>query len=230
MENLIKFTQAQLFEEWLKSCSYQKLLAELNVIAVGLEGFEILVQLKFAYPHLRVGYFYHSSLNKFLDMNGDDISENFMFIPIDVRIINLSGEAYHIQFLNRDIIHQTLKYISNEALIIGSMTDPILVRLLEFYKFNHRNLLIRRPMYFETSSLRGSINKFLQFSPHPEYIRIIDSIRINRWMKKLGYKPTMLQLHDEIYGHWFVHLKTLLDLPDLELWDEPRVKVQAGLY
>ncbi|WP_160068230.1 hypothetical protein [Sphingobacterium bovisgrunnientis] len=230
MENHLNFTNAQLLEEWLKADSYQKLLASLDVISVGMEGLDIIIQLKSVYPHLRFGYMYHTPLNEFLDTKGCPILYNFTYIPLDIRVKSLIGDVYSVQYINRSIVHQTLKHFSDRVLILGGLTDATLIRLLDFYNFNQKKLLLRRPMYFETSSLRGSINKFLRFSKLPSHIHVMDTIKINRCLQRLGHTTTMKQLHDEVYAHWFALICKLLKLPNLDMWDTPRIRIEAGLY
>lgn len=230
MENLFNFTDAQLLKEWLKSNSYQQILSTFDVIAVGLEGFEILMELKAFYPNLQVGYFYHSTLDQLSDVHGNSVLANFTFIPLDMEVKCYIGDYYLIKYLNKDVVLETLKYLSDNVLIIGSMADPILIRLLEFYSFNQKNLLLRRPMYFETSSLRGNINKYLHFSVLPANVRVIDAVKINRSLLKLDGQVTMFKLHQEIYKHWFAHIKLFLDLQENENWDLPRVRLEAATY
>lgn len=230
MENLFNFTDAQLLKEWLKSNSYQQILSTLDVLAVGVECFEILLELKAFYPNLQVGYVYHSTLDQLSDVHGNPVLTNFTFIPLDMEVKCYSGDYYIIKYLNKDVVLDTLKYLSDNVLIIGSMSDPILIRLLEFYSFNQKNLLLRRPMYFETSSLRGNINKYLHFSVLPTNVRVIDTVKINRSLLKLDGQVTMFKLHQEIYMHWFAHIKLLLGLQENENWDLPRVRWEASTY
>ena len=212
MENMFNFTETQLLQEWVCTDSYQELLVSLDVIAVGLEGLEILVQLKADYPHLQVGYIYHESLDELPVANGRYIRENFTFISLNVSIKYLKGDWYVIQSLNKNFAHATLNLLSKKVLIIGAMTDPILLRLLEFYEFTQRKLLLRRPMFYETSSLRGSIHKFLLFSELPRHIQVIDTVKIYRCIKKLGLASNMVDIHQEVYAHWCANMARLLKL------------------
>lgn len=231
MENLFNFTDAQLLKEWLKSNSYLQILSTFDVIAVGLEGFEFLLELKAIYPNLQVGYIYHNTLDHLSDVHGNPVLANFTFIPLDMEVKCYSGDYYIVKYLNKDVVLDTLKHLSDNVLIIGSMAaDPILIRLLEFYSFNQKNLLLRRPMYFETSSLRGNINKYLHFSVLPANMRVIDAVKINRSLLKLDGQVTMFKLHQEIYKHWFAHIKLLLGLQVNENLDLPRVRLEASTY
>jgi hypothetical protein len=230
MENLLNFTDAQLLEERLKARPYQELLASLDVIAIGMEGIDNMVKLKSVYPHLRVGYIYHVPLHEFLNTDGCPILNNFIYIPLNIKVKSLIDNVYCIEYLNRNIIHNTIKHLSHDVLIIGALTDAILVYLLNFNDFNKKKLLLRRPMYFETSSLRGSINKFLKGSTLPCHIKVLDTIKINRYLKRLRYNTSMKQLHDEVYAHWFIFLSRRLNLPNLEMWDNPKIRIEAVLY
>lgn len=230
MEKLFNFTSAQLLKEWLQATYYQEILARLEVIAVGLEGLEVLINLKGVYPQLEVGYIHYENLGYLPDWNGNKVSQNFTYLPLitDVQIIG-SG-SYRVGPVDTSLLYEVLNCFSKDVVIIGSMCDAILMKMLEFYAFSQKRLLLRRPLYFETSSLRDSINKYLRFSNVPLNIKVIDTNRMNRYFRQLGEKRLMIGIHEEMMAHWYAHLIQLLDLPASEYFDEPRLRLEACLY
>ena len=230
MEKLFNFTSAQLLKEWLQTPFYQEILARLEVIAVGLEGLEVLINLKGVYPQLEVGYIHYEDLGYLPDWNGNSIAQSFSYIPLITDVACVGNHWYRVKSIDAKLIHDALYYLSNDVIIIGSMSEPTLVKLLEFYVFNQKKLLLRRPLYFETSSLRDSINKYLRFSNIPLNIKVIDTNRMNRYFRKLGEKRLMMGIHEEMMAHWYAHLIQLLDLPASEHFDAPRLRVEACVY
>lgn len=230
MENLLKFMPSQLLEEWLKDQNYQHVLRSLDVVAVGIEGLKVLIHLKGVYPRLKVGYIYYEDLGSLPDWHGNNLMENFEFIPLITDVRCRYQHWYRINSLQPNLIYDTLEILSPEVLIIGALTDPILVKLLDFYSFNQKRLLLRRPLYLETSSLRDAINKYLNFSRIPEHIRVIDTNKIHRYLKHLCGQTFLEQIHQEMMAHWFAQAIQLLGLPDLDYFDSPRLRLEACLF
>ena len=217
-------------QECFALTDYRVALGNLDMVAVGLEGLEVLINLKGAYPELRVGYVYHEDLGYLPDWNGKAISSSFVYIPLVTDVLCIGNGLYRVRSMDRDLIHQCLGLLSDEVLIIGALTDPILVRLLDFYNFNQKRLLLRRPLYFETSSLRDAINKYLHFSSLPERIRVIDTNKINRYFSRLGEQRLMIQVHEEAMAHWYAHLVELLGLKVDDYFDAPRLRLGACVF
>ena len=210
----ITFDYSKLFKELIQLEFYQKKINDLNVVSIGLEGLGYLIELKKVNPHLKVGYIYYQPIdNEFSDLHDSNVSE-ITFIPLITDIKKLTDRLYWIKSMDINLIHQTISLFSKQVLFIGSMTDPILMKLLEFYDFNQFNLILRRPHYFETSSLRSSINKYLKFSSLPQNIMVIDTIKVDRYLKKIeGQKISMVRLDREISALYIAAIFKFLKLP-----------------
>lgn len=73
---MFKFTPSELLKEWLRVDDYQNELTNLDIVAVGIEGLEVLIHLKGVYPHLQLGYIYYKDLGYLPDWNGEPITVN----------------------------------------------------------------------------------------------------------------------------------------------------------
>lgn len=230
MENLFNFTSAQLLKEWLQAPYYQEILARLDVVAIGLEGLEVLINLKGVYPHLEVGYIHYEDLGYLPDWNGHNVNQNFTYLPLITDVHMIGNNVYRVGSVDISLVYKVFECFSKQVIVIGAMCDSILMKLLEFYTFNQKQLLLRRPMYFESSSLRDSINKYLRFSNLPANIKVIDPNKMDRYFRQLGEKRLMIDIHEEVMAHWYAHLIQLLDLPASVHFDLPRLRVEACLY
>lgn len=230
MRDLSQINYLESFEEWLEHHVYPAEVNALNLIAVGLEAFEILVQLKVVFPHLNVGYMYHEDLGYLPDWNGNLVADNFTYIPIISDVNSIGRNYYRIKTVDTNSVHKTLNYLNKDVVVFGALTDPILVKLMSFYEFNHLRLLLRRPLFSKNSSLRDAINKHLWFSKLPSATRVIDTNKIYRYIKRLGDHKLLAAIHEETMSHWFVHLIQLLDLPDSDYFGEPRLRLEACLF
>lgn len=217
-------------QECFSLIDYQEALRNMDVVAVGLEGLEVLINLKGIYPWLRVGYIYYEDLGYLPDWNGNLVAHSFSYLPLITDVACVGNHWYKVQAIDTKLIHDVLSYLSREVIIIGAMYDPSLVKLLGFYAFNQKTLLLRRPLYFETSSLRDSINKYLRFSSLPANIKVIDTNKMNRCFSRLGEQRLMIQIHQEMMAHWYAHLVALLGLSESDYFDSPQLRLEACLF
>ena len=231
MENEFNFTYPQLFKEWMQAPYYRQLLNNLDLISVGLEGFEMLMQIKGLYPHLRVGYIYYHSLDTLSDWHGNSVLLHFTFIPMMTDGIAIfQNTSYRLLSVDVNTVHQCLSCLSKDVVIFGAMHDPTIVRLLDFYAFNQKQLILRRPMYFESSRQRPYIDKYLKFTSVGAHINIIDTVKVNRYLGRLGIFVTMPILHEEVQALFLQHVLRRLQLPILEDLQEPRLRLDSCLF
>lgn len=92
-----------------------------------MEGFDIFVLLKSVFPHLRTRYMYHTHFDDFPNESDCPILANSSYIFLEISVKTLIWDVYTLHYLNKSIIHEALNCLSDEVLIIGRMTDPILV-------------------------------------------------------------------------------------------------------
>ena len=231
MQNQLNLLDVTLFEEQLRRRIFLDEIANLDVIAIGIEGFLKLITLKEFYPDLRVGYIYHYSLWDFADHTGRSITEIFTFIPLvkDVTLL-YGGEYYKVNQMDDDAVFQLLEHTDSKTLFFGAMHDPILVKLLGYYGFNQKQLLLRRPVYFENTSQRSFINRYLKFSDLPANIQVIDTNKINRYLKRLDGIVYMRHLFEEVEAQWMDQIILRLGLPYVDNLDTPRIRIEATWY
>src|SRR5690606_32989010 len=155
----------------------------------------------------------------------------FVYIPLmtDAEFL-YKGTLYHIKSINYNAVHNFLFSLSDNIVIIGAMHDPTVVKLLDFYAFNQKNLILRRPMYFETTSMRPFIDKYLRHSTINDCVRIIDSIKADRYLKRLGNFVTMRFLYDEAEAHYIALVTDVLSLNPVGDLNLPILRTEAILF
>lgn len=228
MEKQDYYWEIQLSSEGHRRRVYSSEFKYLDIIAIGMEGFLKLIELNEFYPNLRCGYIYHYSLWDFPDHTGRSIAETFTYIPLveDFTLL-YGGEYYKVNQMDNLAVFKMLELTSSKTLFIGAMHDPIMVKLLGYYGFNRKQLILRRPVYFENSSQRAFINRYLKFSDLPPNVRVIDTNKINRYLKRLDGIVVMPYLFQEVEAQWGAQIIQRLRLEFVDNMHSPRLRLES---
>src|SRR5690606_6089670 len=102
MEDLHCSNSQEFLQTCLQRVDYKEILLGLDIIAIGREGLEVLIQLHKHFPHLKGGYVYPHSLR---DEYGEEIDNLFVYIPLmtDAEFL-YKGTLYHIKSINYNAV------------------------------------------------------------------------------------------------------------------------------
>ncbi len=210
---------------------YCNTLSSLDLISIGFEAFNILVQIKGMYPHLRVGYIYYTPLEYLSDWYGNPISDDFTFIPLMTDAVSIyKGISYRICSIDVNTVHTYLEAFSHRAVLFGAMHDPTLIKLLDFYEFSQKRLILRRPLKLERSSAKPYIDKYLRFSKTWDHVTVLDSHKVVRYLNRLDSLVTLPEVGEEIEQLWLNLIVEELKLPVLPNLVYPRLAKRSCLF
>lgn len=210
---------------------YREALSALDLISIGFEAFNLLVQIKGMYPHLRVGYIYYTPLDYLSDWYGNPISDNFTFIPLMTDAVSIyKGISYRICSIDVNRVHKHLEAFSDRAVLFGAMHDPTVIKLLDFYGFSQKRLILRRPLKLERSSAKPYIDKYLRFSKTWGHVTVLDSHKVIRYLNRLDRLLTLPEVGEEIEQLWLKLILEQLDLPVSLDFANPRLPERSCLF
>ncbi len=210
---------------------YCNTLSSLDLISIGFEAFNILVQIKGMYPHLRLGYIYYTPLEYLSDWYGNPISDDFTFIPLMTDAVSIyKGISYRICSIDVNTVHTYLEAFSHRAVLFGAMHDPTLIKLLDFYGFSQKRLILRRPLKLERSSAKPYIDKYLRFSKTWDHVTVLGSHKVVRYLNRLDSIVTLPEVGEEIEQLWLNLIVEELKLPVLPNHVYPRLAKRSYLF
>lgn len=224
------FPSVQTLFEKLQKADFNESLQRIDVIAIGLEAFFRLIQLKESYPNLKVGFINNDNLSEcFEDGQGFPLSD-FEFIPINNQLAFYERQI-NIE-LNEFIINQLLDSLPEDVLFFGSLLDYNLLSLLKSKTFKIKNLILRRPCFFEKPSLNKDINNLLSQSKKYPNITVIDSNKILRILRRIHHDTPINFLYKEIESQWMENLQLKLKLNTFgnELWDSVSFPINLAYF
>lgn len=210
---------------------YREILSALDLVSIGFEAFNLLVQIKGMYPHLRVGYIYYAALDCLSDWHGNPIVDNFTFIPLMTDAVPIyNGISYRVCSIDVNTIYAHLEVFADHTVLFGAMHDPILIKLLDFYAFSQKRLILRRPLKLEKSSAKPYIDKYLRFSKTWDHVTVLDSHKVVRYLNRLDSLLTLPEVGEEIEQLWLKLILEQLDLPVSLDFVNPRLPERSCLF
>ncbi|PUV22528.1 hypothetical protein [Sphingobacterium athyrii] len=210
---------------------YRETLSALDLVSIGFEAFNLLVQIKGMYSHLRVGYIYYAALDCLSDWQGNPVVDNFTFIPLMTDAVPIyGGTSYRICSIDINTVHAHLEAFADHTVLFGAMHDPILIKLLDFYAFSQKRLILRRPLKLEGSNAKPYIDKYLRFSKTWDHVTVLDSHKVIRYLNRLDSLLRLPEVGEEIEQLWLKLILEQLDLPVSIDFANPRLPQHSCLF